>query len=226
MEKVILFGTSAGSQIAHFALSHDPRYEVVGFTVDRNYIKEKTFCGLPVTPFEEVQTLYPPSQFKMLIAIYANGMNKLRAEKYHQAKEKGYTLITYIHPQAIVAPNLVIGDNCFIGEGVICRPFLTIGNNVILMSGSFIGHHTVIKDHCFIGSRAVVMGAVTMEPRCFVGPNATILEAVKVAAECLIGGGVVLQENTKEKEVYKAQAPVRGALPSDKMARLVFRRSL
>jgi sugar O-acyltransferase (sialic acid O-acetyltransferase NeuD family) len=226
MEKVILFGTSAGGKIAHFALSHDPNYEVVAFTVDRAYIKDETFCGLPVVSFEDVAAIYPPSEFKMLVAIYANGMNKLRAEKYDQAKEKGYTLITYIHPQAIVAPDLLIGDNCFIGEGALCRPFLTIGNDVVIMAGAYVGHDTIIKDHCFIGSRSVVMGGVIIEPLCFIGPNATILEAVNVARECLIGGGVVLQENTKEKQVYKAAAPTILALPSDRLAKIIFRRSL
>jgi len=226
MEKVVLFGTSAGARLAHFALSHDPNYEVVAFTVDRDYVKDGTFCGLPVVPFEEIQTFYPPQNYKMLVAIFANGMNMLRAKKCDQAKEKGYTLISYIHPQAIVAPGLVIGDNCFISEGVICRPFSSIGNDVILMPGATIGHDTVIKDHCFIGNRAVVMGVVTIEPFCFIGPNATIMEAVTIAAECLIGGGVVIQENTKEKEVYKAPAPTRLPLPSDKLAKIVFRRSL
>jgi sugar O-acyltransferase (sialic acid O-acetyltransferase NeuD family) len=226
MEKVILFGTTTSTKLMHFALSHDPSYEVAAFTVDRDYIKEATFRGLPVVPFEDVQSIYPPSEYKMLVAIYANRMNMTRAEKCDQAKAKGYTLISYIHPQAIVSPDLVIGDNCFISEGVICRPFLTIGNDVLIMPGAVIGHDTVIKDHCFIGNRAVVMGAVTMEPFCFVGPNATILEAVTVARECLIGGGVVILENTKEKEVYKAPAPVRLPLPSDKMAKIIFRRSL
>lgn len=226
MEKVVLFGTSSGAKLAHFALSHDPAYEVVAFTVDRVYIKETEFQGLPVVPFEEVTDIYPPSEYRMLVSLYANGMNKLRSQKYHEAKEKGYTLINYIHPQAIVAPDLVMGDNCFIGEGALCRPFLTIGNDVVIMAGAYVGHDTVIKDHCFIGSRSVLMGGLTIEPLCFIGPNATILEAVNVASECLIGGGVVLQEDSKEKQVYKAAAPVLLALPSDRLAKIIFRRSL
>jgi sugar O-acyltransferase (sialic acid O-acetyltransferase NeuD family) len=226
MDKVILFGNSVATKMIFFALSHDPDYEVVAFTVDRNYIKDQTFCGLPVLPFEDIQTLYPPESYKMMVAIQASRMNKTRAEKYYQAREKGYTLITYIHPQAVVAPDLVIGDNCFIGEGAICRPYLKIENNVIIMPGALIGHDAVIKEHTFIGVRAVVMSVVTIEPYCFIGPNATILEALTVARECLIGGGVVIQESTKEKQVYKAAAPTLLPLPSDKLAKIIFRKSL
>jgi sugar O-acyltransferase (sialic acid O-acetyltransferase NeuD family) len=224
VEKIVLFGTSAGAKVAHFALAHDPAYEVVAFTVDRSYITEATFCGLPVLPFEDIETVYPPGDYKMLVAIYANGMNKIRAEKYEQAKAKGYTLISYVHPRAIVASDLVLGDNCYISEGVICRPYLTIGNDVVVMPGANIGHDTVIKDHCFIGNHAVVMGAGVMEPFCFIGPNATILEAVTIGRECLIGGGVVIQENTPEKGVYKATPPTLLPLSSDKLAKFIFRR--
>ena len=224
MERVVLFGTSEGAKLAHFALSHDPAYEVVAFTVDRAYIEAEQFCGLPVVPFEEVTSIYPPADYKMLVAIYSSGMNKTRAEKYAQAKEKGYTLISYIHPQAIVASDLVMGDNCFISEGVICRPFLRIENNVIIMPGAVVAHHTLIKDHCYIGTRAVVMGAVVMEPYCFIGPNATIMEDVTLGRECLIGGSVTIQKDTQEREVYKANPPILLPLTSDKLSKIVFRR--
>ena len=226
MEKIILFGLSSGAKLAYFTLAHDPRYEVVAFTVDREYVKEPEFCGLPVVPFEDIQISYPPDDCRMLVAIFANGMNKLRARKCDEARSKGYSLISYIHPTAIIAPDLIVGDNCFIGEGVICRPYAKIGNDVIVMPGALIGHDTAIKDHVFIGNRAVVMGAVTLEQYCFIGPNATIMEAVTIAGECLIGGGVVMQQSTKEKEVYKAPAPVLLPLPSDKLAKIIFRRSL
>jgi sugar O-acyltransferase (sialic acid O-acetyltransferase NeuD family) len=224
MEKVVIFGTSMGARLAWFAMSHDPRYEVAGFTVDRAYIKEPELFGLPVTSFEDIEQRYPTDRYRMLVAVLANGMNKLRAEKYQQAKDKGYTLISYVHPQTIIAPDLAIGDNCFIHEGVLCRPFTQIGNDVTIMAGAVIGHDVVIKDHCFIGNRAVIMGKVTMEPYCFVGPNATVLEAATLGAECLIGGGAVIQESVKPKEVYKAAAPVLLPLPSDKLAKFIFRR--
>ena len=224
MEKIVLFGTSEGSKLVHFDLSRDPNYEVVAFTVDRAYIQEEKFCGLPIVPFEEVETMYPPADFKMFVAIYANGMNKIRAEKYNSAKEKGYTLISYVHPKAMMADDLVMGDNCFISEGVIGRPNLTLGNDIIVMAGVFLGHYTVIQDHCFIGNRAVVMGAVKVESYCVIGPNATILEDLTIAAECIIGGGSVIHANTKEKEVYKANPAILLPLSSDKLAKLIFRK--
>lgn len=224
MEKIVLFGTTEGARLFLFALQEDPAYEVVAFTVDKQYLTEDTFCGLPVVPFEEVTSIYPPDEYKMFVAILSNDMNKLRAKKYTEAKEKGYTLINYVHPQAIVAPGVTIGDNCYISEGVMLRPELTIGNDVIVMAGAFLGHSTIIHDHSYITSRAVVMGAVTIESFCTIGPNATIMEDITIAKECLIGGGCVIQKSTKEREVYKANPATLLPLTSDQLSKLVFRR--
>lgn len=224
MEKIVLFGTSEGSKLIYQSLAQDTRYEVVAFTVDAAYLKEPQFCGLPVVAFEEVVTIYPPSEYKLFVAIFANEMNKLRAEKYHQAKEKGYELLSYIHPQVLLSPGFQIGDNSFIFEGVIIRPELTVGNDVIVMPGAFLGHYTEIKDHCYIGCRAVIMGAVTVESYCFIGPNATVMEDLTVKTECLIGGGAVIQQSTKEKEVYRATPATVLPLTSDKMAKIIFRK--
>jgi sugar O-acyltransferase (sialic acid O-acetyltransferase NeuD family) len=224
MEKVVLFGTSSATNLIHFTLTHDSPYEVAAFTVDRSYIKEEKFCGLPVVPFEEIETVYPPDEYRMLVAIFASRVNKTRAEKYQQAKAKGYELISYISSKAITWPGLKVGDNCFIGEGVICRPFLEIGNNVIILPGACIGHNSVIKDHCFIAANTTLLGSVTVEPYCVLGANATILDGITVARECVIGAGSVIQENTQEKGVYRVNPPTLLPLPSDRLGNILFRR--
>ena len=48
MEKVIVFGVGQLASLAYFYLTHDSPYEVTGFTVDRDYLKESEFFGLPV----------------------------------------------------------------------------------------------------------------------------------------------------------------------------------
>ena len=44
MEKVVIFGATKMAVMTHFYFAHDSHYEVVAFTVDRDYLKEETFC--------------------------------------------------------------------------------------------------------------------------------------------------------------------------------------
>lgn len=202
-EKVVIFGVGEIASVAHFYLTHDSPYEVAAFSVDKEFMKEDEFLGLPVVPFDEIEAIYPPDKFRMFVPISYRDVNKLRAEKYYQAKAKGYRLISYISSKATTWPGLIVGDNCFIFENNVIQPFVKIGNNVILWSGNHIGHHTVIKDHCFIASHVVVSGSVTIGPYCFLGVNATIRDGITIAKECVIGAGSLILKDTAEREVYR-----------------------
>ena len=205
MEKVVLFGNTEVAGLNHFFLSHDSPYEVAAFTVDRAYIGEDTHFGLPVVPFEEVESICPPDEYKMAIPLGFRRVNRFRAEKYSHAKAKGYELITYVSSKATTWPGLVVGDNCFISENCVIQPFVEIGNNVVIASGTIIGHHSVIKDHCFLASGVVVLGAVTIEPYCVLGANSTIKDGVTIARECIIGAGATIARSTQERGVYVDQ---------------------
>lgn len=202
MEKIIVFGNSVFAEHIYFLLTHDSLYEVVAFTVDRKYIKEDTLQGLPVVPFETVESMFPPSEYRMTVSLGFQRVNRLREEKYLQAKSKGYHLINYLSSKATSFPGLVVGDNCIILENAIIGPYVEIGNDVIIASGAIIGHHVVLKDHCFIAPGAVILGGVTVEEYCFIGANATVKEEVNIARECLIGSGVSITRNTQERGVY------------------------
>ena len=202
MAEVVVFGSGQMASVCYFYLTHDSSHEVAAFTVDRDYINSHELFGLPVVPFEEVEAFYPPDKYKMFVMISYRKVNRLRAEKYYQAKEKGYGLITYVSSMATTWPELVVGDNCFIMENNVIQPFVEIGNNVIMWSGNHIGHHTIIKDHCFLASHVVVSGSVTVEPYCFFGVNATTRDNITIARECVIGAGALILGNTEEKGVY------------------------
>lgn len=206
MEKVIIFGTGGFAQVAHFYLTKDSPYEVVAFTANKNFIQERELLGLPVIPFEEIEKNYPSGKFKMFIAIAYRNVNKLRAEKYIEAKSKGYELISYVNSKATRWGDTEIGDNCFIFENQTIQPFVKIGNDVIIWSGNHIGHHSVIGDHCFISSHVVISGYVKIEPYCFLGVNSAIREGITIAQGCVIGMGSTIVKDTEPGGVYFGKA--------------------
>lgn len=202
MKKVIMFGNCQMAEIAHVYLCYDSPYEVAAFCVDKDYLQSDNFRGLPVLPFEDITTTHPPSEYSMFVPIGAKKLNKLRAEKYYQAKEKGYELISYISSKATICPETEIGENCFIFENNVVQPFTRIGNDVILWSGNHIGHHSFIMDHCFLSSHVVISGRVTVEPYSYFGVNSTVRDDIIIKKECVIGAGALILRNTKEKEVF------------------------
>jgi sugar O-acyltransferase (sialic acid O-acetyltransferase NeuD family) len=211
--KLVIFGAGDIAKLAHYYFTHDSKYEVTAFTVDKQYRQDDNFLGLPLLDFENMRASYPPDQHSMFIALSYAKMNKIRAEKYHQAKVLGYKLASYVSSKCTFLTNQMVGENCFILEDNTIQPFVTIGNNVTLWSGNHIGHDSVIEDHCFLASHIVVSGHVHIQPYCFIGVNATLRNGITIAPETLIGAGAIIMENTVEKGVY---LPLRAKLSSQK----------
>lgn len=215
MAKVIIFGIQDFAQLACFYLNHDSEHEVVGFSVNEQYLpEEKSFEGLPVIPFENIEQSYPPADFLFFAPMSPNRMNRLRESVYRQIKEKGYQLFSYVSSRATVFPGASIGDNCFILEDNTIQPFTSIGNNVVLWSGNHIGHHSVIKDHVSFTSHVVLSGHCVVEPYCFFGVNATIRDRIHIAEGSLIAMSASVTRDTEPWGVYKGNPARKGDLSS------------
>jgi len=215
LEKLILFGNGQVASNSYSRFTHDTDYEVAAFTVDSSYIKEKTLFGLPVVPFENIEKIFPPGEYKMNVSISFRGVNKLRANKYFQAKNKGYSFVNCISKSSQIWPDTKIGQNCQIGSNCVISPFAEIGDNVSIGSGSIIEHHTVIKDHCFLSDSVTIGGSVIIEPYCFLGAGSIVRDRVMVLKACVIGAGAVILQNTEEKGVYMAHPAERLPITSD-----------
>ena len=202
MSKVVIFGAGKIADEAYFYLTNDSPHEVAAFTLDAEYLTAQEKWGLPVVPFEEVTRAYPPGDFKMFVAVGYQRLNKLRAQKYEEAKAKGYELISYVSSRAANVGRVEVGDNCFILEFAVIQPCAQVGRNVFIWSGNHIGHHARVMDHCYIAGNVVISGSTTVEPYCFVGVSATIGHEVTVGRESFIGAGTLITKNVEPQSVY------------------------
>ena len=215
MKKVIIFGTGGFAKIIYLYLQKDPSFNIIAFTANEQTIKEKTLYDLPIIPFETIEEKYSPNEHEMFIALGYTDMNRKRAKFFKEAKDKGFKLISYVHPSTIVNDEFQMGENCFIFENNVIQPFVKLEDNIIIWTGNVISHHTTIMSHCFIVSHVAIAGNTVIEPYCFIGINATIRNSIRIAKDCIIGAGTVILKNTNEKEVYTSKSTVKLDITSD-----------
>jgi sugar O-acyltransferase (sialic acid O-acetyltransferase NeuD family) len=202
-KKLIIFGDSAFAEIAYEYFTYDSNYEVVAFTVSREFLKKDTLFDLPVVPFEEIASRYSPDQHEMHIALVYNQLNRIRIQFYNEAKSKGYKLANYISSKAFVWRNVEMGDNCFIFEDNTIQPFVKLGSNNVLWSGNHIGHHSVIGSHNFISSHVVISGFCEIGDANFMGVNSTMGNNLKLGNDCLIGSFVHIVKHISNGSLIK-----------------------
>ncbi len=201
-KRLVIIGTTSNARLAKFYFDSDSPYETVAFSVNREYIKDQAFEGLPVVALEDISTIYPPSEFDAFVAVGYNQMNKVREKLYLEVKSYGYNLVNYISSRCTYLSQFPPGDNCFILEDNTIQPYVKIGSNVVLWSGNHIGHDVTISDHCYITSQVVISGFVLVKPYCFLGVNATIRDGIVIETATLVGAGATIMKDTIEKGVY------------------------
>jgi sugar O-acyltransferase (sialic acid O-acetyltransferase NeuD family) len=201
LSDVLIFGIGDYGRIAHHYLSRDSEHDVIGFTVHGEYADREELNGLPVIPYEDLAAKHAPGDVKLLVAAGFSKVNQVRADIYQECKAAGYEFVSYVSSQAMVWPDVPIGENTFIFEANVVQPGVAIGDNCVLWSGNHIGHDTTIGNHVFIASHAVVSGNCTIQDNCFVGVNATFRDGVTVAPKCVIGAGALVMKDTEEGDV-------------------------
>lgn len=196
MSNLIIYGLGDFAKMMKHYFTEDSPYKVVAFCADKSFIKENNFNGLPVVPFEEVDSIYPNGSFLMFVAVGYSSM-RIRQIMFEKAKAKNYTLVNYISSQATIEKSVAIGDNNVILQGSQIEPFCIIGNNNIIWSSVNISHDCTISNHCFIASQSLIGGNSTLHDGCFLGFNSTILQNIELSQETLVGTKSLITTNTK-----------------------------
>jgi len=201
--KLVIGGDTAFAEIAYEYFTHDSDYEVVGFTVEREYLRKDSLFGRPIVPFETLEQHFDPATHSVYVASVYTQLNRLRTRLSQDAKRKGFDLASYVSSRAFVWRNVELGEHCFIFEDNTVQPFVRVGDNVVMWSGNHIGHHSTIRDNCFISSHVVISGYVDVGENCFLGVNATIVNNISIGRDCWIGPGAAIVKDTPEATFFK-----------------------
>ncbi len=203
---LVIVGDSAFAEVAFEYFMHQSTFDVVGFAVERAYLKRDSLFGKPVVAFEDIEQHFAPAQHWFYAATVYTQLNRLRTRLYSATTAKGYRPASFVSPDARVWPNVRFGEHCFVFENNVIQPFVQIGDNVVLWSGNHIGHHARIGNNCFIASHVVISGFSEIGDNVFIGVNATLGNNVTVGRDCLIGAGALVLKDVPEDKVVPGTA--------------------
>ena len=197
--KLVIYGIGPFSELMYHYLCEGDTYEVVAFCADKKFISENSILGVPIVSYEDVEKIYPPEQYKMLVAI---GYSVMRDRKimFDKAKGKGYELINYIHPS--VKNYYKLGENNIILAGSVIEPFVEIGDNNIIWSMTLLGHHCKLGNHNYISAQCLIAGDVTVGDLCFIGNDVNMINSLTIANESYLVAGSNIRKSTKEFGMY------------------------
>ncbi len=205
MKNIVIFGVSDFARLLKYYIDIDDERKVVAFTVDKKYIKDSSFCGLPVIDFESVEKEYPANEYEILIAIGNSKMNQIREDVFGRCKEKGYTIASYMHSSCSIHSHDIGEGNIFL-ENCLIYPYAKIGKGNLLWDHVLISHDCVVGDFNTFSSYADLCGYVKIANNGYFGKHCILNDFMEVASYTLVGAGAYAKKNT---EPYDVVVPAR-----------------
>jgi sugar O-acyltransferase (sialic acid O-acetyltransferase NeuD family) len=194
MTNVLVIGAGGhGLVVADILLrAHDAGVELrpVGFLDDDKALVGSTVLGLPVLGAGAQSREHDHDA-----VIVAIGDNMVRKRAYEEATSRGERLATAVHPRAVVAPDVRLGDGVMVCAGVVVNPGTIIGENVILNTGCSVDHHNNIGAHAHIAPGVRLGGAVSVGEGALVGIGAVVAPGLSLGEGCTVGAGAVVLRN-------------------------------
>lgn len=170
-------------------------YADIAFLDDQ--AEAKTWGGYPVEGVSRDAEKYPDADF--IVAI-GNGTVRERLQEW--LAERGLSITTLIHPNAVVAETAVIGEGSVVMAGAVINPDAVLGRGVIVNTCASVDHDCRIGQYVHIAVGARIAGTVTLEDRAWIGAGAVVINNLTVAAGCTIGAGAVVVKDITESGTY------------------------
>lgn len=194
IKKIIIYGAGGHGQVVADILMCMQRSGApvmpLGFIDANPHLKGKTIIGLPVLG-DEANLLHIVHD-AVVIGIGDNETRRKTAMRLAAAGEKFFSAI---HPSAVVAADVKLGDGCMLCARCVVNTGAVIGQQVILNTGCTVDHHNVIGDDVHIAPGVNLGGEVHIEEGVLVGIGSCVLPRTKIGKHAIIGGGAVVRKN-------------------------------
>ena len=199
MKKVIVYGAGEFGSLITNVMSYHSDLNIVAYVDDDSNKIGQLIDGVPILCNEDILKFTQNNGIEY--AISSIGNNKIRAEKYTLLKNKGFQMLSIIHPQALIDTKVTYGDNVIIEMGTAIHTNSNIGNNVFLGGDALIGHHNIIGNHVLVGGNVSFGGSVIVEDYVSIGVGSSIKPGVRLGEGAVIGVGAAVVNDVKPGDV-------------------------
>ncbi|AKL93656.1 acetyltransferase EpsM [Clostridium aceticum] len=201
-DKLIIIGASGhGKVVADIAIKMN-KWQSISFLDDDEAIK--TSMGLEVIGKTADAFTYK-DETDFLVAI---GNNAVREKIQEKLEEEGMSVVSLIHPSAIIGTDIEIGIGTAVMAGVVINSFTKIGNGCIINTSSSLDHDNVIEDYVHISPGVRTAGSVGIGRGSWLGIGSVVSNNVNICSDCKIGAGAVVVKDITEPGTYVG-VPVR-----------------
>ncbi|NQU17111.1 MAG: acetyltransferase [Candidatus Saganbacteria bacterium] len=190
-EKIILLGAGGHCSVVIDAILKKGSFEIAG-VLDKDNASSTVLKIKVIGGDHQLPDVYKSGVRYAFVTVGSIGNVDLRINLAKMICDHGFVQPIIIHPQAIIANNVEIGEGTFVAAGAVIGPGVKIGRNVIINTRASIDHGCKVDDFSFISPGVTLSGGVKVGARTHLGVGSSIIEYKKIGADSLIGAGSVV----------------------------------
>lgn len=189
--KVIIIGAGGHAQVVAdilfrgFEAKKD--YQPIAFLDDDPALIGKVIMGLPLSG-----SIGQIGQCEHDAVVVAIGDNRARAGIFKAIRNKGERIISVVHPTAVIASDVRLGQGSMICAGAVVNTGTVIGDGAILNTSCTVDHHNIIEDFAHLAPGVHLGGDVHVGEGTLVGIGSVVIPRCSVGKWAVIGGGAVV----------------------------------
>lgn len=199
-EPIVIWGAAGHALVVADIVRLRGAFDVVGFLDDLN-------PGAKGTELYGATVLGGQEQLDALLAggvrdvILAFGDCEARLRLAEVVRSKGFRLATAVHPRAVVARDVALGDGTVVAAGAVVNPGAKVGRCVIVNTSASVDHHCDIHDGAHLCPGVHVGGWSTVGRAAWVGIGATVSDRVRIGEGAVVGAGSVVVRDVPARVV-------------------------
>ena len=188
-DDILIFGSGNQAKVTIDIIELLNVYEIAGLIDIKNV---NNLLDYPVLGTES--DLIDININKGIIAI---GNNWLRSQVNRTIINiiPSFSFINAIHPSAILANNVKIGNGSQIMAGVVINSSAIIGSHSLINTNSSIDHDCIISKYCSINPGVALGGHVTVGEFSSVGIGSSVIHDINIGKHTNIGAGSNVVKN-------------------------------
>ena len=193
-KKIMIIGAGGhGKVVADIAKKNG--YSQIAFLDDN--ASDSHFSGYPVLGNSKCAIKY--SDWDFVVAI---GNAETRQRIQEQLQNNHLCTVSVIHPQAVIAEDVEIGEGTVIMAGAVVNPGAKLGKGCIINTCSSVDHDCCLGDYVHVSVGAHIAGDVKIGKHTWIGIGASVSNRIEITQECMIGAGAVVVKDIIESGTY------------------------
>ena len=203
LERVAVIGAGTGGTIVYDILSRDSSKNVVHFYDDN--LKGKSIFGIPILDKINSKTIiesYKRDEFDSVVVTLGSNVD-LKDKIYQELKSANLKFTNAIHPSAIIAYGINLGQGNIVAANVVIGAFTSLGENNIFSSSCVIEHHNTVGVSNSFGPNVVTSGTVKIGNKILFATGIFIEPYLSIGSNSIISSGSIITSDVKDNVIVK-----------------------